>query len=70
MNSGLVHSEEVVGQKLLDLEGQKSHIMRELEIVEQEVQQSLGKSHTLDSEIQYPLDRIRIVIIDQVCCHT
>lgn len=54
VNTGLVHSEEIVGQKLLDLEGQKSQLMRELEKVEQEVQQSLAKSHTLDSEIQYP----------------
>lgn len=54
MHAGLVHSEEVVGQKLLDLEGQKSQMMRELEKVEREVQQSLAKSHTLDSEIQYP----------------
>ncbi|KAF7698090.1 kinetochore protein Spc24 [Silurus meridionalis] len=51
--NSLVHAEEVVGQKLLDLEGQKSHMMRELEKVEQQVQQSLAKSHTLDSEIQF-----------------
>ncbi|XP_053467997.1 kinetochore protein Spc24 [Ictalurus furcatus] len=51
--NSLVHSEEVVGQKLLDLEGQKSQMMRELEKVEQEVQQSLAKSHTLDSELQF-----------------
>lgn len=55
-HTGLVHSEEVVGQKLLDLEGQKSQMMRELEKVEQEAQQSLAESHTLDSEIQYPSD--------------
>lgn len=54
VHTGLVHSEEVVGQKLLDLEGQKSQMMRQLEKVEQEVQQSLAKSHTLDSELQYP----------------
>ncbi|KAM9457340.1 kinetochore protein Spc24 isoform 1-T2 [Clarias gariepinus] len=51
--NSLVHTEEVVGQKLLDLEGQKSQMYRELEKVEQEVQQSLSKSHILDSEIQF-----------------
>lgn len=51
--NNLVQAEEVVGQKLLDLEGQKSRVMRELEKVEQDVAQSLSKSHTLDSEIQF-----------------
>ncbi|XP_026997365.1 kinetochore protein Spc24 isoform X1 [Tachysurus fulvidraco] len=51
--NSLVHAEEVVGQKLLDLEVQKSQMMRELEKVEQEVQKSLAKSHTMDSEIQF-----------------
>ncbi|XP_062875127.1 kinetochore protein Spc24 [Trichomycterus rosablanca] len=51
--NSLIQYEEVVGQKLLDLEGQKSQMMRELEDMEQEVQHSLAKSHTLDSEIQF-----------------
>ncbi|KAK1798191.1 hypothetical protein P4O66_000685 [Electrophorus voltai] len=53
--NSLVHSEEVVGQKLLDLEGQKTQMTRELYKVDQEVQQSLAKSLTLDSEMEYPL---------------
>ncbi|KAF5901843.1 kinetochore protein Spc24, partial [Clarias magur] len=60
--NSLVHTEEVVGQKLLDLEGQKSQMYRELEKVEQEVQQSLSKSHVLDSEIQFlqrELDKLK-----------
>ncbi|XP_066498827.1 kinetochore protein Spc24 isoform X2 [Hoplias malabaricus] len=51
--NSLVQSEELVGQKLLDLESQKSQMMRDLERVEQEVQQSLSRSLTLDSEIQF-----------------
>ncbi|KAL7860412.1 hypothetical protein AOLI_G00167610 [Acnodon oligacanthus] len=60
--NSLVHSEELVGQKLLDLESQKNQMMRDLESVEQEVQQSLSRSHTLDSEIQFlqrELERLR-----------
>ncbi|XP_072550160.1 kinetochore protein Spc24 [Salminus brasiliensis] len=51
--NSLMQSEEFVGQKLLDMESQKSQMMRALESVEQEVQQSLKKSHNLDSEIQF-----------------
>ncbi|KAG9264333.1 kinetochore protein Spc24 [Astyanax mexicanus] len=51
--NSLVQSEEFVGHKLLGMESQKSQMMRELESVEQEVQLSLRKSHTLDSEIQF-----------------
>ncbi|XP_026859123.1 kinetochore protein Spc24 [Electrophorus electricus] len=51
--NSLVHSEEVVGQKLLDLEGQKTQMTRELYKVDQEVQQSLAKSLTLDSEMEF-----------------
>lgn len=50
----LVHAEEVVGHKLLDLERQKSQILQEIEMMEQEVQRSLSKSQILDSEQEYP----------------
>lgn len=49
-----MHAEEVVGQKLLDLEGQKTQMMLEIEKVEQEVQRSLSKSQILESEQEYP----------------
>ncbi|XDV13633.1 hypothetical protein PO909_002007 [Leuciscus waleckii] len=50
----LVHAEEVVGHKLLDLERQKSQMVQEIERMEQEVQRSLSKSQILDSEQEYP----------------
>ncbi|KAI7803724.1 kinetochore protein Spc24 [Triplophysa rosa] len=49
----LVHAEEVVGQKLLDLEGQKTQMMLEIEKISQEVQQSLSKCQILDSEQEF-----------------
>ncbi|KAK7168215.1 hypothetical protein R3I94_002305 [Phoxinus phoxinus] len=58
----LVHAEEVVGHKLLDLERQKSQRVQEIERMEQEVQRSLSKSQILDSEqefLQKELERLR-----------
>ncbi|XP_030649891.1 kinetochore protein Spc24 [Chanos chanos] len=58
----IVQAEEMVGQKLLDLEGQKSQVMRELEKLEQEIQHCAAKSNTLESEHQFlqrELERLR-----------
>ncbi|XP_051987438.1 kinetochore protein Spc24-like [Xyrauchen texanus] len=60
--NSLVHAEEVVSQKLINLEGQQSQVMQEIERVEQEVQRSLSKSHNLKSEqefLQRELERLR-----------
>ncbi|XP_051573210.1 kinetochore protein Spc24-like [Myxocyprinus asiaticus] len=60
--NSLVHAKEVVSQKLLHLEGQKTQMMQEIERMEQEVQRSLSKSHTLNSEqefLQRELERLR-----------
>ncbi|KAF4115597.1 kinetochore protein Spc24 isoform X1 [Onychostoma macrolepis] len=58
----LVHGEEVVGQKLLDLEQQKSQMAQEIERMKQEIQRSLSKSQILDSEQEFllkELERLR-----------
>nr|Q503N2.2 RecName: Full=Kinetochore protein Spc24 [Danio rerio]AAI52265.1 Zgc:110417 protein [Danio rerio] len=58
----LVHTEEVVGQKLLDLDQQKSQMMQEIMKMEQEVQRSQSKSQNLDSELEFlqkELERLR-----------
>ncbi|XP_076853339.1 kinetochore protein Spc24 [Brachyhypopomus gauderio] len=51
--NSLVHSEELVGQKLLDLKDQNTQMTRELEKVEKEVQQIRSKSLTLDSDVEF-----------------
>ncbi|XP_026063353.1 kinetochore protein Spc24-like isoform X2 [Carassius auratus] len=58
----LVHAEEVVGQKLLDLEQRKSHMVQEIERTELEVLRSCSKSQILDSEQEFllkELERLR-----------
>ncbi|XP_067314929.1 kinetochore protein Spc24 isoform X2 [Pseudorasbora parva] len=58
----LVHAEEVVSNKLLHLEQQKSQMVQEMERMEQEVQRSLSKSQILDSEqefLQKELEKLR-----------
>ncbi|TRY91421.1 hypothetical protein DNTS_018792 [Danionella cerebrum] len=50
----LMHTEEMVSQKLLDLEQQKSQMMQEIERMQQEVQRNLARSQNLDSEQEYP----------------
>ncbi|XP_010872828.1 kinetochore protein Spc24 isoform X2 [Esox lucius] len=49
----LVQCEEKVGQKLLDVEVQKSQAERELVSLEQELQQCIARSQTMDSELQF-----------------
>ncbi|XP_073713678.1 kinetochore protein Spc24 [Misgurnus anguillicaudatus] len=58
----LVHAEEVVGQKLVDLEGQKSQMMQEIEEIEHDLQRNLSRSQILDSELEFlqkELERLR-----------
>lgn len=43
-----------MGQRLLDLEEQKKHRKKELENVEEQLQQCMAKSQITDSELQYP----------------
>ncbi|XP_028843263.1 kinetochore protein Spc24 [Denticeps clupeoides] len=55
-------SEEMVGQKLLDLEGQKSQLSQELNQLDQELQKHRTRSQNLDSEHQFlqrELERLR-----------
>lgn len=58
----LVHAEEGIGQKLGNLEGQKSQMMQEIEEIEQELQRNLSRSQILDSELEFlqkELERLR-----------
>ncbi|XP_052406690.1 kinetochore protein Spc24 [Carassius gibelio] len=60
--TGELLDEEVVGQKLLDLEQRKSHMVQEIERTELEVQRSRSKSQILDSEQEFllkELERLR-----------
>ncbi|KAM6957090.1 kinetochore protein Spc24 [Aplochiton taeniatus] len=46
-------AEERVGQRLLDMEGQKSRAEQELKNLEQEVQRCTARNQTMDSELQF-----------------
>ncbi|XP_038139623.1 kinetochore protein Spc24-like, partial [Cyprinodon tularosa] len=50
---GVAEMEENVGQRLLDLEEQKKHRKKELENVEEQLQQCMAKSQITDSELQF-----------------
>ncbi|XP_064842624.1 kinetochore protein Spc24-like isoform X1 [Oncorhynchus masou masou] len=51
--NGVVQCEDEASQKLLDMEGQKSQAERELDSLEQELQQCTARSQNMDSELQF-----------------
>lgn len=59
LSPDVAQTEERVGQRLLDMEGQKKKRENELECVEEQLRQYTAKSQITDSELQYLL---------RVCC--
>ncbi|KAJ7984211.1 hypothetical protein DPEC_G00362310 [Dallia pectoralis] len=53
MLNDVVQCEEKVGQKLLDMEVQKSQADGDLDSLEQDLQQCTARSQTMDSELQF-----------------